>query len=889
MIYYGNYSKIYGKLYYGVISLIWHNSTPEQIAEELNTDINCGLSEEEANNRLKVFGLNELNHKRKLNVLSYLLNGLKSFVCISLIVVSIINYILAVTINLQNRIDYLLIIVFALVGILAGSFFKYLSDNIIVNATSSNSTNVTVIRDGSEVVIKSNELVPGDIMLIKSGDYIKADGRLIDSYALTCDESMVSEDIAPSEKFHDLLLDDITLLVNRHNMVYSGSAVLNGRGKVLVTETGMSTEAGMHIDIKKQLEETETPISLRLNKIAKTFKTVSIISAIIVFFIGIIANFSNTEVNFAVTVSSSLLFAFCVNFSVCCHLIPSLVTFSRACMVLRLKSKGITVNSKIITEELKDVTVICTDKTGVLTTEDLTVVKAYTCSQMFDLNENRGDDSVAALLRLALICSNFSKDEHKERHTNNIERSIETACIDYAGMSKTDIDGLYPKIAELPFNSDRMLMTTVSAINGNPISITKGAPEVVLNRCNNIDVEQTAEIASLLAKEGLKVISVAIKQLDEIPTNPNSDELENDLTFVGILGIEDNISPKAARVCIDAADYGIKTIMVTGDHIDTAVAISKNADIISDASQAISGEELSAISDEELAKCISNYSVFARITPEDKLRIVAALKANNEKVLITGDSVNDAQALVEADFGCALGSTASDLVKDSADIVIEDNHYSSIIQAIKESSKFYTNIKKALLHIFTISISLLLLSVFSIIIFGVASFKSPSLILYSTIITILPIFAIFIDGAKKVMETSSAGNKLIDFNFLIRSLIPSIILVVMTLIAFGMNLKIDTVSAYSAAFAVLSFGGSAQALCTLSTYTFFSKRFLSQKYSIIICLCTLLFLICLITTPVSSIIYLTGFTSNIFSVSILTFALIVIANEILKFSKKHIL
>ena len=889
MIYYGNYSKINWKLYYGVISLIWHNSTPEQIAEELSTDTICGLSQEEAVNRLEAFGFNELNHKRKLNILSYLLNGLKSFVCISLIVVSLINYILAAAINLPSKFDYLLIVVFALIGILISSFIRYLSDNIIHNATTSTPTNVSVIRNGTELIIKSNELVPGDIMLIKSGDYIKADGRLIDSYALTCDESMVSGDIAPSEKFHDSLLDDITPLVNRRNMVYSGSAVLNGRGKVLVTETGMSTEAGMHIDIKKQLEKTETPISLRLNNIAKTFKIVSMISAIIVFFIGVIANFSNTDVSFAVTVSSSLLFAFCVNFSVCCNLIPSLITFSRACMVLRLKAKGVTVNSKIITEELKDVTVICTDKTGVLTTEDLTVVKAYSGSKMFDLKENRGDDSVAALLRLALICSNFSKDEHKERHTNNIERSIEAACIDYAGMSKTDIDGLYPKIAELPFNSNRMLMTTVSAINGNPISITKGAPEVVLNRCNNINTQEMTEIASSLAKEGLKVISVAIKQLDEMPANPNSDELENDLTFVGILGIEDNISPKAALVCIDAANYGIKTIMVTGDHIDTAVAISKNAGIISDESQAISGEELSCISDEELAKCISNYSVFARITPEDKLRIVAALKANNEKVLITGDSVNDAQALVEADFGCALGTTASDLVKDSADIVIENNHYSSIIHAIKESAKLYINIKKALSHIFSVGIALILLSILGICIFGVAPFKSPVLILYSSIITVVPLFAIFIDGAKKVMETSSSGNRFFDFNFLMRSLIPSIILVVMTLIAFGLNFKTDATSAYSAAFTVLSFGGIAQALCTLSTYTFFSKRIISQKYSIIICLCTLLILILLVTTPVSSTVSLSGFTSNNWSLGVLTSILIIISNEVMKFAKKHIL
>ncbi len=869
--------------------MIWHNSTPEQIAEELKTDISRGLSVEEANDRLKEFGFNELNHKKKLNVISYLLNGLRNFVFISLIVVSLINYVLAVTVNHTSKNDYLLVIAFTIVGVIASSLFKYLSEHIIDNTSSSNSTVVTVIRNSEEVTIKSKELVPGDIMVIKAGDYIKADGRLINSYALTCDESMVSGDIAPSEKFHNSLLEDITPLVDRHNMVYCGSTVLNGRGTVIVTETGMSTEAGMHKDIKKQLEETETPISLKLNKIAKTFSTVSLVCSIVIFFIGILVNFTNTNISFAVTVSSSLLFAFCVNFCVCCNLIPSLITFSRACSVHRLKEKGITLNSKIVTEELKDVTVICTDKTGVLTTEELTVVKAYSGSGIIDLHENSKDESVAALLRLALICSNFSKDEHGERHTNNIERSIENACIDYIGMSKTDIDGLYPKIAELPFDSNRMLMTTVSVINGSPISITKGAPEIILSKCENINAEQTQEIASSFAKAGLRVIAVAIKQLEEIPTNPNSDELENELTFVGILGIEDNISPKAARVCIEAANYGIKTIMVTGDHIDTAVAVSKNAGIISSADQAISGEELSNLSDEELAKCISNYSVFARITPEDKLRIVSALKANNEKVLITGDSVNDAQALLEANFGCALGTTASDLVKDSADIVIEDNHYSSIIQAIKESAKLYTNIKKALLHIFSVGVSLILLSILGIIIFGVAPFKSPVLILYSFIITAVPLLAIFTDGAKKVMEPTSAGIKFFDINFLLRSLIPALILVTMTLIAFAINISSGTTSAFSAAFTVLSFGGIAQAVCTLSTDSFISKRFLSQKYSILICLFALLVLILLVTTPISSILSLTEFSSNNWSISILTFILVVASNEIMKLTKKYIL
>ncbi len=869
--------------------MIWHNSTPKQIAEELNTDITSGLSSADAVQKLNVFGYNELRHNRKISFLSYLKDGLKSIVFITLVVVALINFVLAATVNLSNLTEHLLIVIFAVISVLIGSLFKYLSDRILSNASNDNDIIVTVIRDNAETVIKSSELVPGDIMIINTGDYIKADGRLIDSYALTCDEYMVSGDIAPSEKIHDLLLEDITPLVNRHNMVYSGSTVLGGRGVAIVTETGMSTEAGMRKDISKQLEETETPISLSLEKIKNTYSKISLILSIIIFFTGIIVNFTNTNVSFAITVASSLLFACCVAFSVGFNLIPSLITFSRACSIQRLKANGIIVNSKIVAEELKDVTVICTDKTGVLTTEELTVVKAYSGSGVVDLKDNRGDESVAALLRLALICSNFSKDEHGERHTNNIERSIESACIDYVGMSKTDIDGLYPKIAELPFDSDRMLMTTVSAISGNPISITKGAPEIILSRCENISTEETMEIASSFAKEGLRVIAVAIKQLDEIPANPNCDELENDLTFVGILGIEDNISPKAARVCIEAADFGIKTIMVTGDHIDTAIAISKKAGIISSPDEAISGEELAHLSNEELVKCITKYSVFARISPDDKLRIVAALKANNEKVLITGDSANDAQALVEANFGCALGTTASDLVADSADIVIKDNHYSSIILAIKESAKLYLNVKKALLHLSTIALSLLLISTLGLIIFGLEPIKAPLLLLHSLLLTFIPLFAIFLDGAKKVMEPTSAGNKLFDSYFVLRTLIPSIIITIATFIAFAINLSSGYAIACSSALLTLAFGEIAQALCAIPTTSFFTKNLLQQKYNILICFSIILLLILIMTTPISSLLSLTPVTTSGWLVGIIVFVLVVVANEVLKHIKNFVL
>lgn len=854
--------------------MIWHNATEAQVESELNTNATNGLTENEAELRLKEYGENSFKAKNSISFFKFLLDEFNGLLNISILAIALINFILALAVNLKNSAESLMVILVAVFAIALSATAKYIASLVFEKSSLDGATPVTVIRNGKETAINSTELVPGDIMLIKSGDYIKADGRLIDSYALTCDEYMVSGDVAPSEKIHNTLFEDITKLINRHNMVYSGSYVLNGNGKVIVTETGLSTEIGMHKDMENQLLETETALSTKLNKIKRNASITAIILSFITFTIGIITNFSNTDVSFAVTVSTNILLALSLYFSIGLNLIPSLTTFSRAASVYRLKSKGIVINNESATEELKDITVVCADKTGVLTTEEQTVVKVFNTVETVEINKNTIDDSTAAVLRLALICSNFAHSEHGEKHTNNIERSIETACIKHMGVSKADVDGMYPKIAEIPFDSNRMLMTTVSAINGNPISITKGAPEVILNRCSEINAQLTEEIVTSYAKEGLRVIAVAVKHLSEIPANPNSEELENDLTFVGIIGIEDNISAKAAKVCKEAAQLGIKTIMVTGDHIDTAVAISKKAGIISGPDEAISGEALSALSDDELAECISKYSVFARITPEDKLRIVNALKANGEKVLITGDSVNDAAALSEADFGCALGFTASDLVKDSADIIIEDNHYSSIIFAIRESRKVVSNVKKTLAHLLSVGLSLTLVTVLGLLIFGVQPLTSPSLILFGVISIVVPLIAIFLDKSfsNKSIEHSI---KIFEKPFLLSCTVPSLITSVLSLMAYG-------ISGSGTAFVVLFFGLISQAVCLLINGSVLSGNILKQKTSLLICLVAVVLILIAIVSPVSALISLSKFSAIGWLFSILAFVLVFITNEVIK-------
>ncbi|MBQ1187158.1 MAG: hypothetical protein IIX54_05685, partial [Clostridia bacterium] len=387
--------------------MIWHNATFSEVEAELNTNISSGLTTDEANLRIKEFGVNELKTKKPTTFINTLINEFNNFFNISILVIAVVNYVLALAVNLQNSAESLMVIIVVVLALLLSTTAKYICELIFNKSSADTSTLVTVIRNGTEVAIKSSQLVPGDIMLIKAGDYIKADGRLIDSYALTCDESIVSEDIAPSEKMHDALFEDITPLINRHNMVYCGSYVLNGSGKVIVTETGLATEIGMHKDIEYQLEDTETPLTVKLGKVKHYASITAIILSFITFSIGIIANFNNTDVSFAVTVASNILLALALYFSLGLNLIPSLSTFARAAAVYRLKKKGIIINNTSSTENLKDVTVVCADKTGVLTTENQTVVRIYNGVETNEINSNILDDSSAAVLRLALICSNF--------------------------------------------------------------------------------------------------------------------------------------------------------------------------------------------------------------------------------------------------------------------------------------------------------------------------------------------------------------------------------------------------------------------------------------------------------------------------------------------------
>ncbi len=774
--------------------MIWHNSSPDQVIRELAANSDVGLSTEDVEYRLEQFGYNKLKNISKKSFLSILRSEISSNYSIALIAIAILHLVLSLFLSSSSILTSIIIISISLISTLISSALKHYSDKELGKLRNGVDTSVSVIRNGVECTIPSTQLVPGDIMILKNGDYIKADARVIDSYVLKCDEFRVTGETVPSDKLHDTIFEDISPVADRKNMVYSGSVVVNGKGLAVVTETGDNTEIAKCTNIAIETDNEITPLKAKLLNIQRIVSISIFTVAIIVFIAGIIVNFA-APVSFAVTVVDNLLLAMSIVVASGLSFIPFILNASLVFSIKRLKKFGITITYPTVAERLKDIEVICTDKTGTLTTENLKLVTISDGKKTINLTERNPDEACSAILRLALICTNFSEDEHTERHSNNMEYAIENSCIEYLGLSKADIDGMYPKVSELPFDSERMLMTTVTMINGNPIAIVKGAPEIVFSRCVDISDDTAEKTASAFASQGYKVIAVAFKQLDEIPANPNEYELEQELSFVGILGFEDTVDPVAISQCKKCIENGIRIVMITGDHINTAISIGQKLGIISDPSEAISGEELSELDSAELEEKINDFTVFARISPEEKLRIVKALNAKYGNVLVTGDSINDTPALLEANIGCALGLTASDMAKDASDIVVSDNRFYSIVHALKESKRVFLDIKKAIAHTITFLASLSLIIVIGLFTSDSSSPICPSAaMLLGLFAYILPMIGFFSEKYGGGIPFSIRTDNIFDFKYIISIIIPAIVITITALLS---SILYDTGTAFA--------------------------------------------------------------------------------------------
>ena len=782
----------------------WFNKSIEEVKEELKVGTQ-GLSDEQVKEKREFYGLNELQAKKKKSLIVKFLEQFKDFMIIILIIAAVISGAVGYYQG-EGITDSIIILIVVIVNAIIGVAQESKAEKSL-EALQKLSSHVTkVIRNGKVAVIPSKELVPGDIVILDTGDYVPADLRIIESANLKAQEASLTGESVPVDKNTDVINDEKIGLGDRTNMLFSSSLITYGRGKGIVVETGMNTEVGKIAGMINEVEETETPLQQKLNKLGKTLGIVAIVICVIIFIIGLL--YGKEPIEMFMTAVSLAVAAIPEG-------LAAVSTIVLAIGVQRMVKKHAIVKKLPAVETLGSTTVICSDKTGTLTQNKMTVKKVFYNNKLVDLDDididNLGDE-LEKLTYISMFCNDTKVLDGKLTGD-----PTETALIDMGFKLdfQPPILEKYERVKELPFDSDRKLMTTVHLFPNKYMVYTKGGVDELLSRCNsyvingnvNTDIDEyKKEIAKQneeMAKNALRVLAMAYKELDHEPTDEEMKTIESDLTYVGMVGMIDPPREEVKDAVEKCKTAGIKTVMITGDHKITAIAIAKALGILENEDEVITGSELEEMSDEDLIKNVRKYSVYARVSPEHKVRIVKAWQTNGEIVAMTGDGVNDAPALKTADIGCAMGIVGTDVSKEAADVILTDDNFATIVSSVEEGRRIYDNILKAIQFLLSSNVG-------EIIILFVAILMTPLLskwfnidvnlitpllpihILWINLVTdSLPALALAVDPAEKdIMNRKPLKPKQGVFTkgMTFRVIYQGIMIGVLTLVAFIIGL-----------------------------------------------------------------------------------------------------
>ncbi|MBP3369699.1 MAG: cation-translocating P-type ATPase [Clostridia bacterium] len=666
-----------------------HNTSRDEVLKSLSTDGTKGLSSEQVGSLRSEFGENKLSEKKKKSTFARFMDQFKDVMIIILIIAAIISFVVAcVEKNPKEFFEPALIILIVILNAVMGVVQESKAEKALDALKGMSAPHARVIRNGEEKVIDAAELVPGDIIRLEAGDFVPADARLLHSVSLKSEESALTGESVPSEKDADEIVDEKAPLGDRLNMVFSGCSITYGTATAVVTATGMNTEMGKIAGLLNGEEESQTPLQKKLSQLGKYLGLVALAACEVIFVVGLLNDIAPLEI-FMTAVSLAV--------SAIPEGLPAIVTIVLSIGVQRMVKKNALIRRLPAVETLGGASVICSDKTGTLTQNRMTLTKAYRDGGEIETISNENSATVRELLIYAALCCDGSVVFGENGEETHIGDPTETAIVLAAhknGAPKAEINEKYPRRAEIPFDSDRKLMTTVNDIDGKHVVIVKGAFDMMSVRSVAGDLEKAKQITEQMSSDALRVLAVAYKIVDEIPTAPTSEELENGLTFMGLVGMIDPPRPEAKDAVAVCRRAGIKPVMITGDHVVTASAIARELGILEEGDRAITGAELDAMSEEELDACVESISVYARVSPENKIRIVKAWQRKGQIVSMTGDGVNDAPALKAADIGCAMGITGTDVAKGAADMTLTDDNFATIVDAVREGRGIYANIKK---------------------------------------------------------------------------------------------------------------------------------------------------------------------------------------------------
>ena len=797
-----------------------HDKQNEAVLQALSTDPERGLTQAEVTARQAKYGVNKLREKKKKTTVQRFFDQFKDAMILILIAAAVVSFVIAcVEQNPKEFFEPALILLIVILNAVMGVMQESKAEKALDALKNMSAPHARVIRDGEEKIIAAAELVPGDIIRLEAGDFVPADARLLHSVSLKSEESALTGESVPSEKDASIVVDTKAPIGDRTNMVFSGCSITYGTATAVITATGMDTEMGRIANLLDNEEEGQTPLQEKLAQLGKYLGFVALAACGVIFVVGLANQIPAMEI-FMTAVSLAV--------SAIPEGLPAIVTIVLSIGVQRMVKKNALIRRLPAVETLGSASVICSDKTGTLTQNRMTLVKAYVDGGEIENISCSNSPAVKQLLEYGTLCSDGSVifNGAEEQHIGDPTETAIVLAAHKNGSPKESLNRSFPRLAEIPFDSDRKLMSTVNRIDGKNIVIVKGAFDMMLTRCIAGDLETAKRLTEEMSADALRVLAIAYKEIDTVPEAPTSEELENNLTFLGLVGMIDPPRPEAKEAVALCRRAGIKPVMITGDHVVTASAIARELGILLEGDRAITGAELDAMTDRELDEQVEGISVYARVSPENKIRIVKAWQRKGQVVSMTGDGVNDAPALKAADIGCAMGITGTDVAKGAADMTLTDDNFATIVDAVQEGRGIYANIKKVVGFLLGTNIGEVITVFAAMLLWHKTPLLSMQLLMINLATDSLPAIALGMEAVEKdVMDhkPKPKNEGIFAHGLGIRVVLQGVMFAALTLIGFvlGENITGTLEGGQTMAFMILALSQVVQAYNMRSEHSLF--------------------------------------------------------------------
>ncbi|NLN49987.1 MAG: cation-translocating P-type ATPase [Clostridiales bacterium] len=892
----------------------WFMQGIDSVANELDVETSKGLNDEEVKFRLGKYGYNDLKEEEKESIFKKIMNQLNDFLVIILIGASIVSA------SVGETVDAFVIIAIVVINAILGVVQEGKAEKALEALKEMSSPHARAIRNYEITIVEAKELVPGDVILIEAGDIIPADIRLFESFNLKIEEASLTGESVPTEKDAKQKYDKDVSLGDRQNMAFMSTIVTYGRGKGIVTDTGVKTQIGKIAEALQSIDEEKTPLQHKLDELGKWLGIFCLVICAFIFGIGVYRGQDILEM-FMVAVSLAV--------AAIPEGLPAVVTIVLALGMKRMAVRNAIVRRLLAVETLGCVNVICTDKTGTLTQNEMTTVKAYVNEKNYSIIGNgynpegeflinnvaikaSQDSELVFLLTSSLLCNDSVLKEGSEGQGWEIvgdptEGALVVAAAK-SGLLKNDYESKYPRVSEIPFDSERKMMTTFNKnlFEDKVVSFTKGAPDIIINKCSKVLINSEVKDFTLdqrdrinyingsYAKQALRVLAFAYKEYNDLPNSINPEDIEKDMIFIGLMGMIDPARTEAKEAIKVCKKAGIRPIMITGDYKDTAVAIALDLGLVQNEDSVKTGSDIDGLSDKELQSIAGDIGVYARVSPEHKVRIVEALKNNGHITAMTGDGVNDAMALKKSDIGVSMGITGTDVAKGTADIVLMDDNFATIVSAVEEGRIIYSNIRKFVFFLLSCNVGEILI-VFLSILFRLPVPLLPIQLLWLNLITdSFPALALGTEnGEPDIMELPPRDTKEPILNGVMVSgiIVQSIALTVSVLIAYIWALRTyngDLLISRTVALATLILAELVRAHSSRSErYSVFKLGFFSNPTLIWASMLSFLMLVVVLYIPILQSIFKTyAIGLKDWYVIILLCLIPVIAGEISKWIRR---